>query len=248
MCRKRPDEAESQLHGRAKNDRDRVVRSPGGLRTDPQCSCFAARCPAGSERSHALESKGRRKRLTLIQRDEAVATSCLALGDSDKPYMYDKTESIATTPAKPYDVKWKQTRNKFSTQTKGALGSGVEGHFPDMSSLKIGLGCGLNWGDGQIHAGFDGGDPNIGVGGGFTWTRHSLSGIVGVHYDTQKINLNLTITSSDEVLFSVNDKPIDWDKVMQLAEPEGYTHVQTAKRPFGKIVGGVNPVVEDKTQ
>ncbi|KAJ9478231.1 hypothetical protein PHBOTO_001802 [Pseudozyma hubeiensis] len=173
----------------------------------------------------------------------------MALRKFDEPYMYDKTESIATPPTKPYDVKWKQTQDKSSTQTKGALGSGVEGYFPDMSIQKLGFGCGLNWEQGQIHAGFDGGDPNYGVGGGFTWTHEALSSIVGVHYDKQKINLNLTLTIYNEVLFSVNDKPVDWDKVMQLAESEGYTKIQTAKRPFGKsIVGGGNPVVEDKTQ
>lgn len=215
-----------------------------------RCSHVCICCPSFSLTPRFPRSTiANMQSFSLILSLIAVATSCLALGDPDKPYMFDKTESIATPPTKPYEVKWKQTRDKSSTQTKGALGSGVEGYFPAMSIQRIGMGCGLNWDNGQIHAGFDGGDPNIGVGGGFTWTRHSLSGIVGVHYDKQKINLNLTITSDDEALFSVNGKSIDWDKVMQLAEPEGYTHIQTAKRPFGKpIVGGVDPVVEYKTQ
>ncbi|KAJ1028628.1 hypothetical protein NDA16_001794 [Ustilago loliicola] len=113
----------------------------------------------------------------------------------------------------PYSVTWKQTQTAPS-QLSGGLGSSVQGHFPSMSTDQIGLGCGLDWKNGQLHAGFDGGDKDNGVGGGFTWTPHSLSGIVGLQYKDQKINLNLTITDQNEVLFNVNGKDLEWNKVI----------------------------------
>lgn len=125
-----------------------------------------------------------------------------------------KPVTLPNPPFTPYSVSWNQTRTSPS-QTSGGLGSSVQGHFPAMSSDQIGLGCGVNWENGQLHAGFDGGDKNNGVGGGFNWTPHSLAGIVGLRYGEQKINLNLTITDDNEVLFSVNGNQLDWEKVLK---------------------------------
>lgn len=137
----------------------------------------------------------------------------------------------AEQPSSLSDVTWKQTKSHPTNAEQGGLGSSVEGHFPNMSSDKIGMGCGLNWKDGEIHAGFDGGDPNNGVGGGFTWMQHALSSIVGVHYKDTKINLNLTITEQNEVLFSVDGKNLDWGKVVQ--------QQKTQDQPTGKDAGSV---------
>lgn len=153
----------------------------------------------------------------------AFAISCTAIAvpqpdasGADEPYKYDDSEDVGKGAIEPHDVKWKQTEDKPLSQLKGGLGSSVEGFFPDMSAEKVGLGCGLNWDKGQLHAGFDGGDPNSGVGGGFTWTKQALSSIVGVHFGETKINLNLTVTDQNKVLFTINDKDVDWNQVMQL--------------------------------
>ncbi|CDS82121.1 uncharacterized protein SPSC_02941 [Sporisorium scitamineum] len=119
-----------------------------------------------------------------------------------------------------YDVVWNQTQQTPLNQTVGGLGSSVSGYFPKMSKKKIGLGCGLNWKDGQLHAGFDGGDPDNGIGGGFDWTPNALSGIVGVHFQNTKINLNVTITEENQVLFNVNGKDLDWERVLQQESPK----------------------------
>lgn len=121
---------------------------------------------------------------------------------------------------KPYDVTWTQTKDKHIGQAQGALGSSVQGHFPSMSKDQIGMGCGIDWKDGHLHAGFDGGDPTNGVGGGFTWAQHSLSSIVGVHFHGTKINLNLTITDVNEVIFNVNGVKLEWEKVLEQVEDE----------------------------
>ncbi|EST07653.1 hypothetical protein PSEUBRA_002745 [Kalmanozyma brasiliensis GHG001] len=119
-----------------------------------------------------------------------------------------------------YNVTWTQTKAKHIGQTQGALGSSVQGHFPSMSKDQIGMGCGLDWKNGQLHAGFDGGDPNNGVGGGFTWTQHALSSIVGVHFHNTKINLNLTVTDDNEVIFNVNGVRLEWERVLEQVEDE----------------------------
>ncbi|SJX61776.1 uncharacterized protein SRS1_12761 [Sporisorium reilianum f. sp. reilianum] len=118
-----------------------------------------------------------------------------------------------TTPTS-YDVRWKHTKQKHTNQTEGGLGISVSGFFPAMSQKKIGLGCGLNWKDGQLYTGFNGGDPDNGVGGGFEWRPNSLSGIVGMHFKDVKINLNVTITDENTVLFNVNGKEFDWSRVV----------------------------------
>ncbi|SAM80652.1 uncharacterized protein UBRO_02510 [Ustilago bromivora] len=121
----------------------------------------------------------------------------------------------------PYSVSWKQTQDHPSSRS-GGLGSSVQGRFPAMSSEQIGLGCGVSWKNGQLHAGFDGGDKSSGVGGGFDWRPNSLSGIIGLHYNGEKINLNLTITDTKQVLFNVNGKDLDWRKVLEAElKPEG---------------------------
>lgn len=146
------------------------------------------------------------------------------------PYRY----AVGRTPSEPFGVKWKQTRDSPSRK-HGGLGSSVEGFFPQMSPKKIGMGCGLDWKDGQIHAGFDGGDPDNGAGGGFTWMPNALSSIVGVHYKDTKINLNLTITDRNEVLFSINDRPVDWKKVTKLQTKKETVRAQEQK-PDGQGV------------
>ncbi|CBQ71904.1 conserved hypothetical protein [Sporisorium reilianum SRZ2] len=130
-----------------------------------------------------------------------------------------RADDTLTTPTS-YDVEWKQTQQKPLNQLEGGLGNSVSGYFPAMSPKKIGLGCGLNWKDGQLHAGFDGGDPDNGIGGGFDWRPDSLSGIVGVHFKDVKINLNVTITDEHMVLFNVNGKELDWSKVVQQVKTE----------------------------
>lgn len=122
--------------------------------------------------------------------------------------------------AKSHDVTWKQTRGEHLSQSQGALGSSVGGHFPFMSKDKIGMGCGIDWKHGQLHAGFDVGDANNGVGGGFVWTQKALSSIVGVHFKETRINLNLTITEENEVVFNVNGKELVWEKVMKQEKKE----------------------------
>ncbi|TKY87091.1 hypothetical protein EX895_003768 [Sporisorium graminicola] len=137
-----------------------------------------------------------------------------------------------------YGLSWKQTHEKATNQTQGGLGSSVSGYFPEMSKEKIGLGCGINWGNGSLHAGFDGGDPDNGVGGGFDWKPHALSSIVGVHFKGTKINLNMTITEQNTVLFNVNGFDLDWDKVLQQQ-----LHKDAEKD--GEGYGGEFPAVTD---
>lgn len=122
---------------------------------------------------------------------------------------------------RPYSVSWNQTREHPSSHS-GKLGSSIQGHFPAMSPRQIGLGCGIDWENGQLHAGFDCGDTVSGVGSGFEWRPHSLSGNIGLHYNGPKINLNLTITDTNQVLFNVNGKELDWQKVLNAElKPEG---------------------------
>ncbi|KAJ1585208.1 hypothetical protein NDA14_004073 [Ustilago hordei] len=134
----------------------------------------------------------------------------------------------SANPIQPWAF-WKQTKDSPSHHS-GGLGSSVKGHFPAMSSHQIGLGCGVNWGKGKLHAGFDGGDKSSGVGGGFNWGPNSLSGVIGLNYNGEKVNLNLTITDTKQVLFNVNGKDLDWRKVSEAElKPEG-KYAKTVER------------------
>lgn len=135
-----------------------------------------------------------------------------------------------------YDIHWQQTKEPHTGEYHGGLGSSVNGMFPKMSDSKIGVGCGVNWGNGLVNAGFDGGDGRNGVGGGFSWMPHALSSVVGVQYKDTILNLNLTITEWNQVLFSVNDVELDWNQVvMAVKDPEHGYYAQ--KLATGKDAG-----------
>lgn len=140
-----------------------------------------------------------------------------------------------------YGVSWKQTADPQNSQSSGSLGASVKGHFPTMSpSAETSIGCGLDWKAGALHAGFDGGDGTSGVGGGFTWTHNALSSIVGVHFGEQKVNLNLTVTGENEVLFSVNGEELDWGRVLKAKKRGGKEEEGGWRKvPYGKDAGEV---------
>ncbi|SPO21879.1 uncharacterized protein UTRI_01869_B [Ustilago trichophora] len=147
--------------------------------------------------------------------------------------------SIESGSKQPTDlVKWRQTKSEKGnskvppTQQSGALGSSVQGYFPKMSKQHIGMGCGIDWEEGQIHAGFDGGDKDNGVGGGFQWMPHSLGSNLGVHYRGTVVNLNLTITDQNQIIFKVGDKFIDWNKVLQAEIPPPPGEGSATTKPY----------------
>ncbi len=102
-----------------------------------------------------------------------------------------------------------------------------------MSPNETSVGCGLDWSLGQLHAGFDAGDGGNGVGGGFTWLPNALSSVIGVHFRDTKVNVNLTITDDNQVIFSVDGKELDWNKVIKA------TKTQDANIPSGRDAGAV---------
>ena len=193
------------------------------------------------------------KTFTLLLPIALSAMACSA-GRIVDPYKFES----GIPAGQPYDVNWKQTREHPTNQKQGGLGSSASGFFPQMSTEKIGMGCGVGWKDGALHAGFDGGDPQNGVGGGFTWMPHAISSVVGVHYKDTKVNLNVTITEGNEVLFSVDGRELDWQKVLKATkedeeenqdqrkiEREGH-HLMSAEEektgPTGKDAGPVQKV------
>ncbi|SPO23191.1 uncharacterized protein UTRI_01869 [Ustilago trichophora] len=164
--------------------------------------------------------------LTILLSLVAAALTCSAasIGSDSKQIGGHEQLSAAETCS---DVLWKQTQsqkgksNAPPTQQSGALGSSVQGHFPKMSKQNIGMGCGIDWENGEVHAGFDGGDKDNGVGGGFQWMPNAISSNLGVHYKGTVVNLNLTITDQNQILFKVGDKNLDWNKVLQAELPKG---------------------------
>lgn len=178
------------------------------------------------------------KSLTILLPLVAAALTCSAasIGSDYKQDDGYKQLSAAETRS---DVTWKQTQsqkgkpNDPPTQQSGALGSSVQGHFPKMSKQNIGMGCGIDWENGQVHAGFDGGDKDNGVGGGFQWMPNAISSSLGVHYRGTVVNLNLTITDQNKILFKVGDKYLDWNKVLQAEFPKGSI---PEERDAGKVI------------
>ncbi|GAK63530.1 uncharacterized protein PAN0_003d1735 [Moesziomyces antarcticus] len=144
-----------------------------------------------------------------------------------------KAQPIIIETPESYGVTWKQTKVPTTNQQQGALGASVRGHFPVMSPNETSVGCGLDWSRGQLHAGFNAGDGGNGVGGGFTWLPNALSSVVGVHFRDTKVNVNLTITDDNQVIFSVDGKELDWNKVIRA------TKTQDPNVPVGPDAGPV---------
>lgn len=169
--------------------------------------------------------------LTLVS-----GVSSAAIRNDDGYTTGIKAQPIIIETPESYGVTWKQTKLPTTNQQQGALGGSVKGHFPAMSPNETSVGCGLDWSLGQLHAGFDAGDGGNGVGGGFTWLPNALSSVIGVHFRDTKVNVNLTITDDNQVIFSVDGKELDWNKVIKA------TKTQDANIPSGRDAGAVQHV------
>ncbi|ETS62908.1 hypothetical protein PaG_02672 [Moesziomyces aphidis] len=166
--------------------------------------------------------------LTLVS-----GVSSAAIRNDDGYTTGIKVQPIIIETSESYGVTWKQTKLPTTNQQQGALGGSVKGHFPAMSPNETSVGCGLDWSLGQLHAGFDAGDGGNGVGGGFTWLPNALSSVIGVHFGDTKVNVNLTITDDNQVIFSVDGKELDWNKVIKA------TKTQDANILSGRDAGAV---------
>ncbi len=133
------------------------------------------------------------------------------------PYRYAKP--IPKDQA--YDVTWKQTRSRHIGWKQGDVNSSVKGMFPWASDQSIGMGCGLNWVDGNVGAGINGGDGKSGIGSGFNWGPDGITNSIGVSHAGKTIDLRLTINNDGEIIFKINNVEMDWNKLRKAQKGNG---------------------------